>query len=119
MTNVLAPYMHWAKTRPVTEFDLAASNMLACSMEDLPGGRDAIAGSQPKPGEQGVGRVSWILWTREPSESSYGVVRKDVGVAVAAKFHCKVGDKGLRGYAGFRGADLEVTDVTRKNELTL
>jgi aspartate/methionine/tyrosine aminotransferase len=35
--------MHWAKTRPVTEFDLAASNMLACSMDDLPGACDAIA----------------------------------------------------------------------------
>ena len=42
MADVLAPYMHWAKTRPVTEFDLAASNMLACSMDDLPGARDAI-----------------------------------------------------------------------------
>ena len=42
MANVLAPYMHWAKTRPVTEFDLAASNMLACSMDDLPGGREVI-----------------------------------------------------------------------------
>ena len=34
--------MHWAKTRPVTEFDLAASNMLACDMNDLPGAREAI-----------------------------------------------------------------------------
>lgn len=42
MAEVLAPYMHWAKTRPATEFDLAASNMLACSMDDLPGGRAAI-----------------------------------------------------------------------------
>lgn len=34
--------MHWAKTRPATEFDLAASNMLACSMDDLPGAREAV-----------------------------------------------------------------------------
>ncbi|MEI6245286.1 MAG: pyridoxal phosphate-dependent aminotransferase [Acidobacteriota bacterium] len=42
MAEILAPYMHWAKTRPVTEFDLAASNMLACSIDDLPGAREAI-----------------------------------------------------------------------------
>lgn len=34
--------MHWAKTRPVTEFDLAASNMLACSIDDVPGIREAV-----------------------------------------------------------------------------
>ena len=44
---MLAPYMHWAKTRPATEFDLAGSNMLACSMDDLPGWRDAIALTAP------------------------------------------------------------------------
>lgn len=42
MAEILAPYMHWAKTRPVTEFDLAASNMLACSLDDLPGACDAL-----------------------------------------------------------------------------
>ncbi|MBP8273859.1 MAG: pyridoxal phosphate-dependent aminotransferase [Acidobacteria bacterium] len=42
MTEVLAPYMYWAKTRPTTTFDLAASNMLACAMDDLPGAREAI-----------------------------------------------------------------------------
>jgi len=35
--------MEWAKTRPAAEFDLAGSNILACSLEDLPGARDAIA----------------------------------------------------------------------------
>jgi aspartate/methionine/tyrosine aminotransferase len=34
--------MYWAKTRPVTEFDLAASNMLACSLDELPGAHDAL-----------------------------------------------------------------------------
>ena len=42
MAEVLAPYMYWAKTRPVTEFDLAASNMLACTMDELPGAREAV-----------------------------------------------------------------------------
>ncbi len=40
--DIRAPYMHWAKTRPVTEFDLAASNMLACSIDELEGARDAL-----------------------------------------------------------------------------
>jgi len=37
-----APYMRWAKTRPVPEYDLAGSNLLACTLDDLPGARDAI-----------------------------------------------------------------------------
>ncbi len=32
-----APYMEWAKTRPAARFDLAISNVLACTLEDLPG----------------------------------------------------------------------------------
>lgn len=42
MVNVRAPYMHWAKTRPVTEFDLAASNMLAAGIDDVPGLRESV-----------------------------------------------------------------------------
>ena len=38
-----APYMEWAKTRPAAEFDLAGSNILACTLDDLPGAREAIA----------------------------------------------------------------------------
>jgi aspartate/methionine/tyrosine aminotransferase len=38
-----APYMEWAKTRPAADFDLAGSNILACSLDDLPGARDALA----------------------------------------------------------------------------
>lgn len=34
--------MEWAKTRPSSEFDLAGSNILACSLDDLPGARDAV-----------------------------------------------------------------------------
>ena len=37
-----APYMEWAKTRAATEFDLAGSNIMACSLDDLPGARDAV-----------------------------------------------------------------------------
>jgi aspartate/methionine/tyrosine aminotransferase len=38
-----APYMEWAKTRPVPDFDLAGSNILACALDDLPDAADAIA----------------------------------------------------------------------------
>jgi aspartate/methionine/tyrosine aminotransferase len=38
-----APYMEWAKTRPNLEVDLAGSNILACTLDDLPGARDALA----------------------------------------------------------------------------
>jgi aspartate/methionine/tyrosine aminotransferase len=37
-----APYLEWAKTRPSAEFDLAGSNILACSLDDLPGAREAV-----------------------------------------------------------------------------
>src|SRR5215471_1615534 len=46
MTSALryhAPYMEWAKTRPTPEFDLAGSNILACTLDDLPGARDAVS----------------------------------------------------------------------------
>lgn len=38
-----APYMEWAKARPWARFDLAISNVLGCSIDDLPGARDALA----------------------------------------------------------------------------
>lgn len=37
-----APYLEWAKTRPSAEFDLAGSNILACSLHDVPGAREAL-----------------------------------------------------------------------------
>jgi aspartate/methionine/tyrosine aminotransferase len=37
-----APYMEWAKTRAAAEFDLAGSNIMACSLDDLPGAREAV-----------------------------------------------------------------------------
>jgi len=37
-----APYMEWAKKRPVPRFDLAGSNILACSIDDIDGARDAL-----------------------------------------------------------------------------
>ena len=43
MLRYHAPYMEWAKTRPSAEFDLAGSNILACTIDDLPGAREAIS----------------------------------------------------------------------------
>lgn len=37
-----APYMEWAKTRAAARFDLAGSNILACTLDDLPGAREAL-----------------------------------------------------------------------------
>jgi aspartate/methionine/tyrosine aminotransferase len=34
--------MEWAKQRPVPRFDLAGSNILACSIDDIDGARDAL-----------------------------------------------------------------------------
>lgn len=38
-----APYLEWAKTRPAARLDLAGSNVLACSIGDLPGAAGALA----------------------------------------------------------------------------
>ena len=42
LTESLAPYMVWAKTRKPAEIDLAGSNLLPCSLEDLPGAAEAL-----------------------------------------------------------------------------
>jgi aspartate/methionine/tyrosine aminotransferase len=49
MTRVRAPYMEWAKSRPRPAIDLAGSNLAPCSLEDLPGAREALdlAGESP------------------------------------------------------------------------
>jgi aspartate/methionine/tyrosine aminotransferase len=38
-----APYLEWAKTRPGAPFDLANSNILPCSIDDLPGACEALS----------------------------------------------------------------------------
>jgi aspartate/methionine/tyrosine aminotransferase len=49
VTRARASYMEWAKHRPRPRIDLAGSNLLACSLDDLPGARDAVdlAGESP------------------------------------------------------------------------
>jgi aspartate/methionine/tyrosine aminotransferase len=43
----LAPYLLWAKTRQPAPIDLAGSNLLHCTLDELPGARDALAISAP------------------------------------------------------------------------
>jgi aspartate/methionine/tyrosine aminotransferase len=49
MTVSRAPYMEWARHRPSPEVDLAGSNLLPCTLDDVPGAREAldIAGESP------------------------------------------------------------------------
>ena len=49
MVRARAPYMEWAKRRPRPRIDLAGSNLAACTLDDLPGARDAVdlAGESP------------------------------------------------------------------------
>lgn len=37
-----SPYMQWVKTRRSARFDLTGSNILPCSIDELPGARDAL-----------------------------------------------------------------------------
>jgi aspartate/methionine/tyrosine aminotransferase len=43
MMRYHAPYMEWAKTRRHATYDLAGSNMLICSLDEIPGARAALA----------------------------------------------------------------------------
>lgn len=47
LTEPLAPYMLWAKTRTPAAIDLAGSNLLPCTVEDLPGARAALELTAP------------------------------------------------------------------------
>lgn len=43
LVETLAPYLTWAKHRPKASIDLALSNLMGCSVDDLPGARDELA----------------------------------------------------------------------------
>jgi len=42
LASSLAPYLLWAKTRTPAAIDLAGSNLWPCTLEDLPGAREAV-----------------------------------------------------------------------------
>lgn len=73
MTLSRAPYMEWAKSRPRPRIDLAGSNLLPCTLEDLPGAREAldIAGESP----EGYGPL------REAIAARHGVALERVATA--------------------------------------
>jgi aspartate/methionine/tyrosine aminotransferase len=50
LTAPLAPYLYWAKTRPTPAIDLAGSNLLACTLDDVPGAREAVELMAPDKG---------------------------------------------------------------------
>jgi hypothetical protein len=47
LESPLAPYLLWAKSRAVAPVDLAGSNLLHCTLDDLPGAREAVDLSAP------------------------------------------------------------------------
>jgi aspartate/methionine/tyrosine aminotransferase len=47
LTEALAPYMVWAKTRTPAPLDLAGSNLWPCALDDLPGIGDALQLTAP------------------------------------------------------------------------
>ena len=47
LTESLAPYMLWAKTRTPASIDLAGSNLLSCTLDELPGAREALQLTAP------------------------------------------------------------------------
>ncbi len=42
LESPLAPYLLWAKTRQPASIDLAGSNLVPCTLDDLPGAREAV-----------------------------------------------------------------------------
>lgn len=74
MTRARSPYMEWAKQRPRPRIDLAGSNLLAASLDDLPGAREAVdlAGESP----------NGYLPLVEAIAARYGVGSESVATAV-------------------------------------
>lgn len=74
MTRARSFYMEWAKSRPRPDIDLAGSNLLACTLDDLPGAREALdlAGESPEGYVPLVDRIA----------ARYGVSPENVATAV-------------------------------------
>jgi aspartate/methionine/tyrosine aminotransferase len=74
MIRAASPYMEWAKARPAPEIDLATSNLLACTLDDLPGALEAVelAGESPNGYRPLVEAIA----------ARYGVLPENVATAV-------------------------------------
>src|SRR5438309_1538549 len=60
MTQSRAPYMEWAKKRPVPSIDLAGSNLLACSLSEIPGAREAVDTAGVRASEEELARIARV-----------------------------------------------------------
>ncbi|HEY3169911.1 MAG TPA: pyridoxal phosphate-dependent aminotransferase [Thermoanaerobaculia bacterium] len=76
MVRASSRYMVWAKNRPAPAIDLAGSNLLACTLDDLPEAREAVdlAGEGSPPD----GYPPLV----EAIASRYGVLSENVATAV-------------------------------------
>src|SRR4030095_13036654 len=85
--------MEWAKTRPAAEFDLAGSNILACSLDDLPGARETLAldGANDK----GYQPLTEAIARRHPVRGSAGRAR-DAGARWSQRQGLPAADGGDR-----------------------
>jgi aspartate/methionine/tyrosine aminotransferase len=72
----LAPYMEWAKLHARPRLNLAGSNLLPCTMDDLPGAREALELS----GDNDEGHPPLV----ESIAARYGVPREMVATAPGA-----------------------------------
>ncbi len=73
---VPAPYMEWAKTRPRATWDLAGSNLLGCTFDDLPEALDIV--------ELGGANDEGYVPLVEAIASRYGVDAGRVALATGA-----------------------------------
>lgn len=71
-----APYMAWAKHHPQARFDLTGSNLLPCTLEDLPGAREAL--ELHAPNDEGYPPLLEAIAVR------YGVAVDQVATAAGA-----------------------------------
>lgn len=71
-----APYMAWAKAHPHAPYDLTGSNLLPCTLEDLPGARDVL--ELHAPNDEGYPPLLEAIARR------YGVAVEQVATAAGA-----------------------------------
>ena len=100
-----APYMTWAKTRPAARFDLAGSNVLACTLDDLTGAREALSLS-------GHNDNKMRLWEVETGRLAHTFSGHTEGIWIVA-----FSPQGHRALSGGAGGKLRLWD-SRKGRWT-
>ena len=74
--TVWAPYMHWAKIHARVRYDLTGSNLLPCTLDDLPGASEAL--QLQGPNDEGYAPLVEAIAQR------YGVAAERVCTATGA-----------------------------------